>query len=70
MILPFSRRSVIPPVFGEAPLSAELLNAEQLAERGRELSAEHAGFGVAQLRTSHLLDRLAANEGVIREACL
>jgi cellobiose phosphorylase len=70
MILPFSRRSVIPPVFGEAPLSAELLNAEQLEERGRELSAEHAGFGVAQLRTSHLLDRLAANEGVIREACL
>jgi len=61
---------MVPPVFGEAPLSAELLNAEQLEERGRELSGEHADTGVAQLRTSHLLDRLGANETLIREACL
>ncbi|MGN6518566.1 MAG: GH36-type glycosyl hydrolase domain-containing protein [Dokdonella sp.] len=57
-------------MFGEAPLSAELLNAEQLEERGRELSGEHAHAGVAHLRTSHLLDRLGANERVIRDACL
>ncbi len=50
------------------PLRAELLNAEQMEERGRELATEH------KARASHftanpLLQRLSQNADVIRECC-
>ncbi len=52
----------------DAPLRAELLTAEQMEERGRELATEH------QLRAPRrsdalLLHRLSLNEAVIHETC-
>ena len=52
---------------GASPLRAELLSAEQMEQRGRELAAEH-GAVAAGPRTS-LLRRLADNEHVIRDSC-
>src|SRR4051812_47754953 len=53
---------------GEEPLRAELLNVEQMAERGRELAAEHVTR--ASARTPNpLLQRLSQNAVVIRESC-
>lgn len=67
----WSRRkpvSVWPYATSEEPLRAELLNAEQMEERGRELSREHearASRGAA----NPLLQRLGQNADVIRECC-
>ena len=52
---------------GDSPLRAELLSAEQMEQRGRELAAEHGA--VATGPPASLLRRLADNEHVIRDSC-
>lgn len=60
--------SAWPYATGEEPLRAELLNAEQMEERGRELSLEHDAR--ASRRTANpLLQRLGQNAEVIRGCC-
>jgi hypothetical protein len=49
-------------------LRSELLNAEQLEERGHELATEHAAER-SRSRQDFLLPRLAQNEEVIRDTC-
>ncbi|MDR7305790.1 GH36-type glycosyl hydrolase domain-containing protein [Rhodoferax saidenbachensis] len=54
-------------VAAEAPLRAELFNAEQMERHGKTLAASHSllrGRGREQL-----LDRLADNDDVLHEAC-
>jgi cellobiose phosphorylase len=53
---------------GDEPLRAELLNAEQLEERGRELATEHAAE-TSRSKQDFLLPRLAQNEEIIRDTC-
>jgi len=52
----------------EEPLRAELLNAEQMEERGRELAAEHK-LRAAVSTANPLLQRLSENAEVIRACC-
>jgi cellobiose phosphorylase len=52
----------------DAPLRAELLTAEQMEERGRELATEHQ-LRAPRRTDSLLLHRLSLNEAVIHEAC-
>ncbi|MEO5623823.1 MAG: glucoamylase family protein [Dokdonella sp.] len=52
---------------GDAPLRAELLSAEQMEEHGRILADEHQVF--AGKRADTLLQRLSANETVLRDSC-
>jgi cellobiose phosphorylase len=53
---------------GDAPLQAELLNADQMEERGHELAGEHR-LRIGGPTESLLLRRLAENESVIRDTC-
>ena len=46
----------------------ELLNAEQLEERGRELAGEHVAVR-SKAKQDFLLPRLAQNDAVIRDTC-
>ena len=55
-------------VAGEEPLRAELLNAEQMEERGRELSQEHEARP-SLVTANPLLQRLGENAEVIRGCC-
>jgi hypothetical protein len=57
-----------PYAAGEEPLRAELLNAEQMEERGRELAAEHKARA-SRSTANPLLHRLSQNADVIRECC-
>jgi cellobiose phosphorylase len=57
-----------PYAAGEEPLRAELLNAEQMEERGRELAAEHKARA-SRFTANPLLQRLSQNAEVIRECC-
>src|ERR1700754_4031428 len=57
-----------PYAAGEEPLRAELLNAEQMEERGRELAAEHK-TRASRSTANPLLQRLTQNADVIRECC-
>ncbi len=57
-----------PYAAGEEPLRAELLNAEQMEERGREIAAQHK-TRTARVAANPLLQRLAQNADVIRECC-
>jgi hypothetical protein len=47
-----------PYAAGEEPLRAELLNAEQMEERGREIAAQHK-TRTARVAANPLLQRLA-----------
>jgi cellobiose phosphorylase len=66
----FGRRLRAPAAFatGEEPLRSELLNAEQLEDRGRELAGEHSAE-VSRSKQDFLLPRLAENDAVIRDTC-
>src|SRR5690349_11181747 len=57
-----------PYAAGEEPLRAELLNAEQMEERGKEIAAQHK-TRTARVAANPLLQRLAQNADVIRECC-
>ena len=57
-----------PYAAGEEPLRAELLNAEQMEERGREIAAQHKAR-TSRLTANPLLQRLSQNASVIRECC-
>ena len=63
-----SKVSRPPYAVGEEPLRAELLNAEQMEERGRELAAEHKARA-SRFTANPLLQRLSENSDVIRECC-
>ncbi|MET0229926.1 MAG: glucoamylase family protein [Rhodanobacteraceae bacterium] len=63
-----STGSTTPYAAGEEPLRAELLNAEQMEERGRELAAEHKARA-SRFTANPLLQRLSQNADVIRECC-
>ena len=58
----------LPYAAGEEPLRAELLNAEQMEERGRELSREHQARP-SRPTANPLLQRLGENAIVIRGCC-
>jgi len=60
--------SAWPYAAGEDPLRAELLNAEQMEERGRELSREHEAR-TSRRTANPLLQRLGQNADVIRGCC-
>ena len=55
------------PAEGDAPLRAELLSGEQLEVFGRALAASHEV--TAGERSDTLLQRLAANERLLRRSC-
>ena len=63
-----STGATTPYAAGEEPLRAELLNAEQMEERGRELAAEHKARA-SRFTANPLLQRLSQNAEVIRECC-
>jgi len=65
---PRSIKPALPYSAGEEPLRAELLNAEQMEERGRELSGEHE-TSPSPAASNPLLRRLGENAIVIRGCC-